>query len=185
MERKHIIEIIIAVLILLGLGVLLWWIFMRDTEVIVDEETTTDTVVEDTVDPFSETVDTSTLPDQPETIARAFVERFGSFSSESGYGNIDDVLTLATSGMQAQLESIAAEARAQGGDSYYGISTTILTIEELSRTEAEASFLITTQREESINSPANTTVRYQEIEVSLTANGDTWLVSGFAWGESL
>ncbi len=185
MERKHKIEIIIAVLILLGLAVLLWWYFARP---VIEEQRLEEEELErldEDGDGEIDTIDTSDLPDQPETIARVFVERFGSFSSESGYENIDDILVLATSSLQSQLEAIADEARSQDSGAYYGVSTTVLTIEEVSASETSMSYVITTQREESIDSPANTSIRYQEIELTLVASGDTWLISSFAWGESL
>lgn len=185
MERKQKIEIIIAILILLGLAVLLWWYLARP---VVEEQRQEEERLEqldENGDGAVDTIDTSDLPDQPETIARVFVERFGSFSSESGYENIDDILVLATSALQGRLQTIADQARAQGSEAYYGVSTAVLTIEEVAASNTSMSYVITTQREESIDSPGNTSIRYQEIEVTLSASGDTWLVSSFTWGESL
>ena len=184
MERKHKIEIIIAVLILLVLGILLFLYFMRPAIIEnIREDDDIEVIDGEDDDTPVETVDTSDLPDQPETIARVFVERFGSFSSESGYDNIDEVSALATSSLQDRLLGIAEGARGQDSESYYGVSTTVLTFETVASSDSSITLLITTQRAESIDSPANTTTRYQEIEVAMIASGDTWLVDSFTWAE--
>lgn len=117
----------------------------------------------------------------PNPVARAFVERFGSFSTESDYANIEDVMALATSGLQSRLQGIIAEARRTAGSAYYGVSTRVIAMEVVEETETSASLRITTQRQESIDSPANTTSSYKEIDVKLVREGDTWLVNDFSW----
>ena len=183
MERKQTIEILIAAFILLGLVLLLAWFLLRGEPVQEEREQEQQREQiqydEDDLAPS----DTTGMPDQPETIARVFVERFGSFSSESGYGNIEEVMVLATPGVQAQLEQILEQARASSSEAYYGVSTTVIGLTKQVVTDDEVEFLVTTQRRESIDSPANTVVKCQDINVTLVASGDTWLVSDFAWSD--
>ncbi|MFA6018549.1 MAG: hypothetical protein WC776_05230, partial [Patescibacteria group bacterium] len=119
----------------------------------------------------------------PGSIARAFVERFGSFSTEADYQNVTDVMALSTVSLQDELQAIAEEAREKESGNYYGVSTRILVIDVLEQTETSARLQITTQRQESIGSPDNTTVRIQEILVNLVKNGRSWLVDNFEWQE--
>lgn len=118
-----------------------------------------------------------------EPIARAFVERFGSFSSQSGYTNIDDVEALATESLKARLRAIAEDARADAGDEFYGISTQVIAITTESVSEGTMTLRIGTQRTESIESPANSSTRNQEILVTLNETASGWLVSDFEWQE--
>ncbi len=117
----------------------------------------------------------------PEPVARTFVERYGSFSSEAGYENIDDIIALGTPAMKEQLETIAAEARLSGGSDYYGISTRVISVKTLEQTEATAVLEVETQRTETISSPANTSTRYQKIRLNMEKIDGKWLVNGFQW----
>ena len=181
MTRRHKIEVLVAILILIGLIVVLWLIFRGgDDEQVREEEVVTLEELEIT-DENGEVIIIEDLPVEASTVARVFVERFGSFSSENGYTNIDEVLSLATESLQSDLASLAADARSEGSDSYYGISTRVLSVSTVSSTDTTQIMSVVTQREESIDSPANTSVRYQTIALTLVADGDSWLVDAFAW----
>lgn len=171
-------EVIIAIAIVLGLIVLMLFLLLREKKAETEVPSDTVPVVE-----FPEEIDLSAGPVEylPNPVARSFVERFGSFSTESDYANVDDVMTLATSSLQARLQSIAEEARRDISSSYYGVSTRVIAMEVTTETENTASMKITTQRQESIDSPANTSTSYQEIDLQLVKNGDTWLVDDFQW----
>jgi len=183
MERKQKIEVLIAVLVLLGLVVFLIWFLMRGEETVQEQPQEQTQIQEQYDEEDLRPSDTSNQPDQPETIARVFVERFGSFSSESGYDNIEEVMVLATESVQIRLEQLLTQARASESEAYYGVSTTVIGLSETAISESEVVFDVTTQRRESIDSPANTTVKYQDIELTLVASGDTWLVSDFSWSD--
>ena len=75
------------------------------------------------------------------------------------------------------------QARASSSEAYYGVSTTVIGLTKQVVTDDEVEFLVTTQRRESIDSPANTVVKYQDINVTLVPSGDTWLVSDFSWSD--
>ena len=182
--KKKKLEIILAVVVILAVIIILIILFWKrpSTEPEVTDETPTE--LPDGSDITQPDVDYE-VPEGPQeqlpqTAVRVFVERFGSFSSESDYINIDDILPMATASLQPRLESVADQARG-GNGTYYGISTKIITIEELSNDGSTAAYYITTQRQEAIDTPANTTIRYQDIEVTLVKNGLNWLVNDFAW----
>lgn len=117
------------------------------------------------------------------TVSRIFVERFGSYSSESDFANVDDVMSLATPSYQAELEDLVESYRRQFDENagYTGISTIVIGVKTLSESETEAAFLVTTQREEAVGNPGNTTLRYQDAEVYLVKSGDDWLVNDLIW----
>jgi hypothetical protein len=180
MERRT--EMLIAGGVLVALAILLLALFFRKDEEASTEIETPVVRDDESVVPH---VDPEDIPAQHEvsaaTVGRIFVERFGSFSSESDYENIDDVMTLATTSLQSRLEDLAETARGERNDEYYGVSTRIITVKTEVATETSARFLITTQREEAIADPGNTSVRYQDIRVELLKEGDSWLVDAFTW----
>lgn len=177
---KRKIEILIAILVLLGVIVLLWFLLRGDQT--PDEGPDTRPEPVETDDMFFEEPTSAADPVVlPHPIARTFVERFGSFSTESDYSNVDDVLGIVTPELRTSLLAIAEEARAEQGDAYYGVSTSVISITVVDETETSANVDITTQRQESFGSPGNTQARFQDIELDMIKNGDDWLVSGFQW----
>lgn len=187
MERKRMIEIATALAILFALGFLVWWM-LRDTvqeEVIIKEDA--QTLPDTAPDNRPTTGDSEGAPKVQEvsagTVARTFVERIGSYSSESDYQNVDDVLGVVTVSLGEKLEKDAERARAQepNDDGYYGISTSYVGAKTLEESETEITLLVQTQREESFGSPGNAEVRYQEIEVTLVQEDGEWKVDSYTW----
>ena len=109
------------------------------------------------------------------------MERFGSFSTESDYKNIEDVLSLVTTDLQVQLKQLLKDSRAQKNNSFYGVSTKVIGFNVVESTDTEMKAEIITQRSESIESPANTSVRYQNIALQLVKLDGEWLVSDYTW----
>jgi hypothetical protein len=181
LSRKRI-EIVIAVLILIGLLILLWFVLRKpktpEAPVIVPEQQITQTVPE---------VNPASVPApgvvSASTVARTFIERFGSYSSETNFANVDDIMALATPGYQEELRGIVAGYRRQFANQtqYTGVSTYVISVKTSNESDSTASFLITTQREEAVGTPGNTTVRYQDADISLIKSGDNWLIDDLRW----
>lgn len=182
---KRKMEIILAILVLVGLVVLLLALLLPKKE-----ETEEERIVREQVE-LSEkrkqmpptTVDAYNRATDPNVIARNFVERFGSFSSDVNYLNVEDVLPLAAASLQNRLQQLANDARSRADGQYYGISTYIIASEEISKTDTSARYELLTQRNESIEHPQNTSVRYQHIDVELIKEGDLWYVNNYQWKE--
>ncbi|HAL50543.1 MAG: hypothetical protein UU40_C0025G0006 [Candidatus Uhrbacteria bacterium GW2011_GWD2_41_121] len=177
MERKEKIEIGIAVLVIVVLVGVLWWVLQSGSSDLVPSiDSGTDQATEDQQTPV---IDYTAYETTASTIARVFVERFGSFSNQADYENVNAVMDIATSTLQNQLKTIMSKE--QDTDVYYGISTRVLSIDQVSITDTQEVLEVMTQREESIESPANTTIRYQSMKLTLVKNGDSWLVNDFVW----
>jgi hypothetical protein len=190
MERKRVIEIAIASVILLAFVFLAWWM-MRDSAIktVVNEEKTQALPTTNTAEKTPKKIDPADVPRVQEvsagTVARTFIERIGSYSSESDYQNVNDVLNIVTEELAARLEKDAKKARAQSPSNggYYGISTSYVGAKNIKESEVAITLLVQTQREESFGSPGNSTVRYQTVEVTLVKEGQNWKVSEYTWGE--
>ncbi len=197
MVSKRKLEIAVAVAVLIMVIILLWILFKRDKP---DVTSTPETPPPETI-VTPPTVNPANIPTpgvvSATTIARTFIERFGSYSTETDFANVDDIRVLATPSFlansassagscgcfQAEMDQQVAVLR-QGMDpdgGYTGVSTTIISIKTQTEAETSTTFLITTQREESVGNPGNTTVRYQDVEISLVKSGDDWLVDDVTW----
>ncbi|MDP2631143.1 MAG: hypothetical protein Q8P30_00030 [Candidatus Uhrbacteria bacterium] len=178
MNRKKF-EIIVSVIVLLILLLILWLVFAPKGQQGTGDLSDIDQNLIDTLE------DTGVLSGPvkaiPEPIARSFVERLGSYSTESGYNNVTDIIPIATEKMQNELRLIAVEAQSAQEKSYYGVSTRVITIEVVEEGEDSVTLAMTTQREESIDSPANRLVRYQDIQLELIKTDEAWYVDSFEW----
>jgi hypothetical protein len=180
LSRKKL-EVIAAVAILILLLVLIF-LFLRKpkTEVVVEEVPVEQIQVMPDIDPADIPAPGAVSAG---TVTRIFVERFGSYSSESDFANVDDIMSLATPSYQTELDSLVAGYRRQFDEDagYTGISTIVIGMKSLSESDTATTFLVTTQREESVGTPGDTTLRYQDVEVSLVKSGDEWLVNDLIW----
>lgn len=184
LDQRKKIEIILAIILLIVLGIVLAVLFLKpgDGENQGNKDGSDDVTVTEPI--VETTVSSRTLESPPDIIARSFVERFGSYSTDIDYANVDEVKTFATAALVNQLDTLLNGVRqSAGAATYYGVSTKVITIDMIEETETSATFAITTQRKETIDTPANTSVRYQDIEVEVTKAGNRWLVDGFTWGE--
>ena len=190
MERKRVIEVTIAGAILLAFMFLVWWIVRDKTpqQVVEEEKAQTFPITNKTEKPTT-TIDPVNVPQIQEvsagTVARTFIERIGSYSSESDYQNVNDVLGIVTKELSQRLQKDAEKARAQSPDNggYYGISTSYIGAKNSKESDTAITLLVQTQREESFGSPGNSTVRYQSVEVTLIKEGQDWKVSEYTWKE--
>ena len=184
MDRRKTIEYVVIVLLIFALGVLIWFLLFKDKVVEPISPTNPDLVRSM---PRADQVFT---PEQiaaakpiPETAGRIFVERFGSYSNQGTYGNIDDVLVLVTPELKTSLEALRVSAAGELSETLYGVNTRIISVEKTASTDSTAELAIQTQREEEIGTPGNTRVRYQKITLSMQKEGDNWLVAKYAWEE--
>lgn len=116
-----------------------------------------------------------------ETLAKTFAERYGSYSNESNFANLDDLEPLMTSSLANELAVMAANTDVS--DMYYGITTQVVSMNIISMDDAAgtASISVLTQREEAIGGPTNTEVRYETLMLDLVKVNGVWKVDKVAW----
>jgi len=120
-------------------------------------------------------------------LAASFVERYGSYSNQSGYANIRDLKIFMSRAMQAWAEDYLEQARRKNAatDIYYGITTKAVTVEtkQFDEYAGNAEFNVKTQRKESMGVGANARSFQQEAEIGLIKEGGVWKVNRVAWKE--
>lgn len=184
-------KILISIVLIVVLAVVLFFITRERPQmddIPVDVLDTPITIQEERR--VSEEVDEPIIiPEAPDAIAAQtattiFVERFASYSSQANLQNIEDVLGLVTDSYASELQAFIDETRAnESSDGYYGVTTRVISTTEISFDEEVglAQYTVTTQREESVGSPTNTSIYYQDMVVSLEKQGDNWYVSSAVW----
>lgn len=118
-------------------------------------------------------------------IARPFVERLGSYSNQSDYGNIDDLKIFMTAEMKTWADTYMAKLKAESSeqDAFYGITTKALVEPEITKFDLEneeVELIVSTQREETSSDKKNN-VFSQKIKINFTKENGEWLVDGAFW----
>jgi cytoskeletal protein RodZ len=112
---------------------------------------------------------------------QTFVQRYGSYSTEANFANLEDVIPLMTDGFAQETQRFIDEN--EPSEEYYGVTTRVVSIDIVERDEGAgvATVRATTQREESTGSPQNTSISYQDIVVDYEQVDGVWKVSDATW----
>ena len=184
-RTKISIIVIIIVLILLALLLFFWrWVPDKpDAVIVVDPGPMID------VDEPESNGPKEMLPEEEvepvdvslETLAKTFGERYGSYSNESDFANLYDLMPLMTDSMQDDTEDLIE--RVVVADVYYGITTRVLSTELIEYEEelGYATMNVLTQREEAMGSPQNAEVKYQTLVLEMVKQGGAWKVNKATW----
>lgn len=173
----------IAVLLLL-IGILLWFVFRRPSQPEATDATTT-TVAPSAVlpPPPARTTEAPLEAQEPEDVylkqlSGMFVERFGSFSNQNENQHIDDVLPLVTQRMRVFVESQVETFHRE----YSGVTTRVVATKIENKTASAATVRIDVQR---VTTAKNLTeTAYASGRVLLAREGENWKIDGLFWDDN-
>lgn len=184
--RRNLLIVLLVLLLLLFL--VLAWVFLRpkpEAPAVVppvveqalpasDRETFTETRRQEEQ---AERTGTASL----QSASKTFAERYGSYSTEAEFANLTDVLPLMSASFAAETRAFVAGATASA--EFYGVTTRAVTIRVNASDDAAgtADVIVTTQREETMDSPQNTSVRYQDLDLAFVMEGGEWKVDSAMW----
>ncbi|MFA5021873.1 MAG: hypothetical protein WC508_02245 [Patescibacteria group bacterium] len=119
-------------------------------------------------------------------IASTFAERFGSYSNEGNYSNLEALKDLMTDRMKAWAQSYqASQQKPSTNDSivYYGITTQALSVQisNFDQAVGTAEAIVVTQRQETKNNTTNPKVYYQNLKLQLLKTAAGWKVDAAEW----
>ncbi len=119
-------------------------------------------------------------------VAQAFAERFGSYSNQSNYMNLDDLQSLMTTSMNNWVQQTYKDQLQKQNpniNTYYALETKAISSEVISldETTGKAEIRIKTQRQEFKNDINNPRIFYQDIILNLVKQNDVWKVDGAFW----
>ncbi|MCB9802882.1 hypothetical protein H6761_02590 [Candidatus Nomurabacteria bacterium] len=183
-KKQKLILISIIVLVLIGI---LWLIFslqksqqnLKNDPYTVDNQPVfeSDSPKLELISPSQEASTEFTVAN----LAKTFVARFGSWSTDNQGENLQQLLSLATNSMKNYINSI--EINYQRED-FYGVSTKSLSaeVESLDEENGQAKILVHTQRVETDNNLVEK-IYYQDVLVYLVNSNQKWLVNQVDWQE--
>ncbi len=117
-------------------------------------------------------------------IALSFAERFGSYSNQSNYGNIEDLKIMMTSKMQDWADGYVASLKSQDKDNavYYGITSVAISgeVKKFDDKAGAAEILVSTQRREVVGS-GEPKIFTQDVSIIFEKVNDDWKVASATW----
>jgi len=204
-RKVKLILIVLLIIAVMLLGVF-WFLSnqSKQNNSIVDLNNTQNNIVEETPDKInnaegakklisekeieeyiSKVSETDRLKSQLQKIAVAFTERYGSYSNQSNFENLEDLTVFMTRSFKSNTENFVDSRRRQQRDSsiYYGMTTKVLNskVEIFSVDTNFVKFNISTQKQEMIGSSANANTFYQNAEIELKQEAGVWKVDKITW----
>lgn len=119
-------------------------------------------------------------------LAVSFAERYGSFSSQSDYGNIKDLEIFMTEKLNQHFAELLAQLRTNRQDynTYTGITTKALSSELKSYTDKdEAEVLVHTRRRQVTTATQKDETFFQDILIKFVFDNNSWKADYVAWQE--
>lgn len=154
-----------------------------DADKLFKEALDSKTQVEYTFDPAAEKNRTLNSEDLRK-MALSFAERFGSYSNQSNYGNVEDLKILMTPKMQDWADSYVADLKSQHKDNstYYGITSIAISgeVKKFDDQAGVAEIMVSTQRREVVGSgepkvfSQNVLIAFEKINNEWKAGSATW-----------
>ncbi len=185
LRTSIILLIILAILLLIA-----WLLFLRKPAadpVVVDvpvevpisaPEPETGTLTEQILEEEQEErTETASLT----SVVKIFTERYGSYSNESNFANLTDVLPLMSETFAASTQNFVETATPP--EEYYDVTTRFVSmnIDGLDEESGVAKVAVVTQREEATGGPQNVAVKFQDLRLTLVQEAGVWKVDLAVW----
>ncbi|MFH1252842.1 MAG: hypothetical protein V1664_00720 [Candidatus Uhrbacteria bacterium] len=188
-KNKKILIGILGLLVLLLLLLFFWFLWPKKTVQVQNSVTANQQAAVNAAPRETPKIETPVLTDQQvkvnqsglESLAMTFAERYGSFSTDSDFANLKDVLDFMASGLRLETENYIVSAKPTAN--YYGVTTRVLSVEVATFDEAAgtAQVSVSTQREESVGSPQNSSIKYQNLLLAYVKEAGLWKVTSATW----
>ena len=110
-------------------------------------------------------------------LAKVFVERYGTYSTDNNFQNIKEVETFVTLSFWSKISApITAKNTSQN---FVGVTTKVISMDLASWSDTKATVELKTTRAEEKNGVVAT--RYQNATVDMVKVKDSWLVGNLVW----
>lgn len=109
---------------------------------------------------------------------KTFAERFGSYSTDNHFENLESLKPMMTEVMIAYTNKIIADGNKS--KDYFGVTTRVISQATEQETATQVVVRVKTQRQET-KADGTTRVFYQDLVLTLVKVGNSWLVDQAKW----
>ncbi len=110
-------------------------------------------------------------------LAKVFVERYGTYSTDNNFENIKEVATFVTPAFWSKI-SVGINTKSSS-QSFVGVTTKVISLELADWSDTVATVKLKTMRTEEKNGAVS--VRYQNATVDMVKTDGVWLVDKLVW----
>ncbi|MCH7758938.1 hypothetical protein IID20_01095 [Patescibacteria group bacterium] len=177
MGKNIIIIIIVVVLVVAGV---IFFLLNKDK---LDQETAKNDQMEEVTEPeLGEVSGISTdLKSQLSFQARTIIERYGTYSSDSDYQNLTELLDLMSEKLAAET-AVIIEQGPEEREGFYSIVTKVGSI-ELIRFDLDSMAIFTASVQEQSMFPGETSVLNKTANLVFIKQGEKWKVDSISFGQ--
>lgn len=127
----------------------------------------------------------STTEQELRQLALSFAERYGSYSNQTNFANLENLLLFMTDAFASTTRSFIDEERGKNRDTtvYYGITTKAAAVatDAFRESQGTAVFTVQTLRREAIGSTSNVRHYQQAITMTMKKGDGAWKVDSAEW----
>ncbi len=119
------------------------------------------------------------------TVSRDFAERYGSYSSDGEFSNLETLLPLMTEAYRAATQAVIEKGRsAPASASFVGVTTKALAVKPVGTVSAAtASATVKVQTQRTTVSGGSRTVSYETLTLVLKHQNGVWRADSAAWSK--
>lgn len=112
-----------------------------------------------------------------EQLAKIFIERYGTYSTDNEFENIKESEALATKSLWTKI-SLGINVKNQNSE-FLGLTTKVVSATRVSWSDSKAVFDLKIMRNENKNGVASN--RYQNVTVEMAKENGVWLANNLIW----
>ena len=112
-----------------------------------------------------------------EQLAKIFIERYGTYSTDNEFENIKEAQSLVTKSLWSKISLGIGVKNPNAG--FLGLTTKVVSVSMISWSDSKADFDLKIMRNE--NKSGVVTTRYQNVTVEMIKENGTWLADSLTW----
>lgn len=116
--------------------------------------------------------------------ARDFAERYGSYSTEGDFANLETLLPSMTDSFRTQTEALIEKNRAATTVSFLGVTTKVLSAKPQGAVSASAPVTVRVETQRTSKKEGTSTVTYETLVLTMAHDTGVWKVSAAVWQTS-
>ncbi len=112
-----------------------------------------------------------------EQLAKVFIERYGTYSTDNEFENIKEAESLVTKSLWSKI-SLGINVK-NSDPGFLGLTTKVVSASMISWIDGKAVFDLKIMRNENKNGTVST--RYQDVTIEMAKENNVWLVNSLVW----
>jgi hypothetical protein len=113
--------------------------------------------------------------------ARDFAERYGSYSTEGDFANLETLLSVMTPTFRAQTEALIEKNRTANVGAFIGVTTKALSAKPQGTVSASSPVVVRVSTQRTTKKDGTASITYETLSLTMTHSSGVWMVSAASW----